>query len=60
MSLAQLIGEIERLPVQDQLRLVDAVPVGHLAEVERRLAEHDVALDDVVSWDELMADVGPG
>jgi putative addiction module component (TIGR02574 family) len=70
VGLAQLKGEIERLSTDEQLRLVeeiwdrliadpDVVPVpdAHVAELERRLAEHDAAPDDVVAWDVLIAEL---
>ncbi|MEQ1503945.1 MAG: addiction module protein [Myxococcota bacterium] len=70
VGLAQLKGEIERLPVDEQLRLVEEVwdrliadpgmlpvPEAHRAELQRRLDEHDASPDDVVTWDDLKADL---
>jgi putative addiction module component (TIGR02574 family) len=70
VGLTQLKGEIERLTVEEQLRLVEEiwdrliadpttvpVPAAHLAELERRLAEHDASPDDVVAWDDLKAEL---
>ena len=71
VGVEQLQDEIEQLPVDEQLRLLRviwdrlaaeprAVPVApaHLEELRQRLAEHDEAPDDVVSWEDLKDEFG--
>ena len=66
MGLAQLKREIAQLSADERLLLVESVwddlsvdpeaipvPEPHVAIVRDRLAEHDAAPDDIVSWDEL-------
>jgi putative addiction module component (TIGR02574 family) len=66
MGLAQLKDQIEQLSADEQLRLVEEiwdrlsadpgvvpVPSDHLAELRRRIADHDALPDDVVSWGDL-------
>lgn len=71
MGLAQLRDQIEQLSAEEQLRLVEeiwnrlvadpvVVPVStdHLAELRRRIADHDALPDDVISWDDLKDELG--
>lgn len=71
MGLAQLRDQIEQLSAEEQLRLVEEiwdrlaadpgvvpVPTDHLAELRRRIADHDASPDDVISWDDLKDELG--
>ena len=73
MSHAELIDQIENLPVDEKLRLVEEiwdriaahpdrlpVPDSHSVEVERRLNDHIANPDDVLDWDDVKAELRSG
>ncbi len=64
----QLLERVKQLSIEDQLELIealwdsiaehDAVPPltdAQVAELDRRIAEHEANPDDVVPWDEVKA-----
>jgi putative addiction module component (TIGR02574 family) len=68
MNLAATLDEIALLPIDERVRLVEAIWETVIAdprqpeltdaqkqELERRLADHAYAPDDVVSWEEAKA-----
>jgi putative addiction module component (TIGR02574 family) len=65
-----LLEQVRKLSADEQIELVEAVWDGlaeraavpppteaQLAELERRLAEHEANPDDVVPWSEVQAEV---
>ena len=68
MDMKTVLSEVGAWPVRDRIQLMNElwdrlVDQGHepelsdeeKAELDRRLAEDDIAPDDVVSWDEVKA-----
>jgi len=66
---AQLLDQARKLDVDEQIELVEAlwdniiehnaVPpltVAQMAELDRRIADHEANPDDVVSWEEVKAE----
>jgi putative addiction module component (TIGR02574 family) len=73
MSHAELMDQIDTLPVDEKLRLVEEiwgriaahpdrllVPDSHSAEVERRLKDHIADPGGVLDWDEVKAELRSG
>lgn len=70
MDLQTVLMQVESWPVEDRLRLIEQIWDGLLgqehepglseaqkAEIDRRIAEDDAEPDDVLTWDEVKAEL---